>query len=57
MLKQYLQFLYKITFSQTFANFRFQRRALEDLIVETHQIFYGENVLWKGKRKGFNQFY
>ena len=36
MLKQYLQYLYKIKFSQTFANFGSQRRALEDLIVETH---------------------
>ena len=36
MLKQYLQYLYKIKFSQTFANFGSQRRALEDLIVETN---------------------
>ena len=36
ILKQYLQFLYKIKFSQPFANFGSQRRALEDPIVETH---------------------
>ena len=36
ILKQYLQYLYKIKFSQTFENFRSQKRALEDVIVETH---------------------
>ena len=36
MLKQYLQYLYKIKFSQTFANLGSQRRTLEDLIIETH---------------------
>ena len=34
--KQYLQFLYKIKFLQTFLNLGSQRRALEDLFVETH---------------------
>ena len=36
MLKQYLQYLYKIKFSQTFENLGSQRRTLEDLIIETH---------------------
>ena len=36
ILKQYLQYLYKIKFLKIFSNFRAQRRALEDLIVETY---------------------
>ena len=47
-------------FSQTFANFGSQRKALEDLIVETHKIVYEENVSWKEKEKDliyFNLFY
>ena len=36
ILKQYLQYLYKIKFLKIFSNFGAQRRALEDLIVETY---------------------
>ena len=36
IIKQYLQYPYEIKFSQTFANFGSHKRALPDLIVETH---------------------
>ena len=36
ILKQYLQYLYKVKFLQIFASFGSQRRALEDLITEKH---------------------
>ena len=36
IIKQYLQYLYKIRFSQTFTNLGFQGRALGDLIAGTH---------------------
>ena len=35
-LNQYLQYLYKIRFSQTFAKVESQRKALQDSIVETN---------------------
>ena len=40
-------------FSQTFAKVESQRKVLQDPIVETHWIFYGENVLWEEKKRTF----
>ena len=51
ILKQYLELLYKRTFSQTFANFGSQRKVVKGIRVETHKIFYGKSILWTEKRK------
>ena len=48
------QYLYEKKFSQTFANFGSQKRALEDLFIEIHSISYEENVSRKEKEKDFN---